>query len=85
MTRQEKHDGSCTIPNYEYEFPKGKFKNGWRGDRKCINCDYTFFSSEAMRMSMFGLGQIIPPTKEQEDNKDSLEANAFLVGSMVVV
>ena len=50
-----------------YEFRKGRFPRGWRGDSWCKNCNYMIYSREAKRMEMFGLAETEPSSMGNGD------------------
>ena len=84
MTKQEIHDLQCKNLKYEYEFPAGKFLRGWRGDRWCITCDFTIFSSEATRMAMFCLGKVLNPPTMTIGKAGVPDHEMFRVGELTI-
>lgn len=67
----------------KYEFKKGQFPRGWRGDSWCIRCGETYFSREAMRMEMFGLVGILNPPNKKGDTAKA-DSAMFKVSKLTV-
>lgn len=68
----------------QYEFRKGRFPRGWRGDGRCKTCDFRYFSREAIRMEMFGLIKIINPPQKHEKNRGTADSSMFKITNLKV-